>query len=88
MAQCSRAAVLILQEKSALDTREWIARGLERSGQMSRKLRTLADPTSWERQKGPVWSLQGMCGHTLVYDFCLLELSDELALLSDTQILL
>lgn len=49
MAQCSRAAVLILQEKSALDTREWMARGLERSGQVSRKLRTLADPTSWER---------------------------------------
>lgn len=44
-------------------------------------------PTSWERQEGPAWSLQGECGHTLVYDFCLLELSDELPLMSDTQIL-
>lgn len=39
-------------------------------------------------QEEPVWSLQGVCGHTLVYDFCLLELSDKLPLLSDTQILL
>lgn len=77
---------LIEQEKCAPDTREKMARGLERSSQMSRKLRTLADPTSWERQEGPAWSLQGECGHTLVYDFCLLELSDELPL-SDTQIL-
>lgn len=53
MAQCSRAAVLTEQEKSAPDTQGKTARGLERSGQTSRKLRTLAGRTCM----GPSWGV-------------------------------
>lgn len=49
--QCIGAAVFIEKGKSALDTQGKMARGQERSGQMARKLRTLAGPTCWESRR-------------------------------------
>lgn len=42
----NRTTALIKKEKSILDSQGKMARGLERSGQLSGKLRTVADSTS------------------------------------------